>query len=327
MKGIKSEALKMQQEKKLHVVLALEDKNGEYSINLGILLVSIMENTKEKFCFHVLHDDTLLETNKRKLLTICLKYKQEIIFHRIFLTIEFKDNPVFESELMSPATLYRLYLIELLENEKKALYLDCDIIVNGDIAEMFKIEMEEYAILAVKDKGMEKNPWLYTRYMPVDSEKYFNAGVILFNLEKIRKHYNVKQDSLWLLKKYPKDPFSDQSALNCLFKDDCMFISQKYNNFVNECSEIDETVIWHFAGACKPWKIRSSKIDILYWKYFRLTPWGENVDFLFSCYAKTVEPLSIAMKTYPTGPKRQFFKNAIKRMLREIIEIKKNFYS
>lgn len=317
----------MKRENKLHIVFSLEDRNGEYSKHLGTLLVSIMENTTQKLYFHVLNDETLSNLKKEELVKICSKYEQEIAFHDMELGIDVKNSPIFKSGLASRAALYRLYVAELLKNESKILYLDCDVVVNGDIKKIFEIEMGKKSILAIKDKGIEKNPELYTRYIPVDPKKYFNSGVVLFDLDKIRKQYDMRKDCLEILMKYPKDPFPDQSALNYLFRDDCVIVSRLYNNFVDEHSEIDETVVWHFAGACKPWIVRSSKIDSLYWKYFRLTPWGEDIDFLFSCYSKTVEPLSIAVKTYPTGPKRQFFKNTINRMFREIIEIKKNYYS
>lgn len=306
------------------IVLCLQDKNGTYSKNIAAVIVSVIKNTQEQLCFHIFHDASLSKENRVKLAKVCADLQQKILFHNIVLPVqETEFNAI---KYISMGTLYRLDIANQLADVEKALYLDGDIIVNLDIAELFSFDMKGKAILAVKDKGVEKNPKLYKLNIPVKLDNYFNAGVILFDLEKIRKTYNLLADCLTIIKQYPKDFFTDQSALNHFLQDDCLLIDEKYNLFPNkENDDLKKRCIWHFAGGGKPWSTRQFKVDKFYWDYLKLTPWGAREEDLFALYAQTVEPLEIALLKYPIGSRKQYFKSVLVRTIREIRKLFNQF--
>ena len=308
-----------------HIVLALQDKTGNYSKNIGVVIASIAANTNSSVCFHVFHDDTLSESNKEKLQQMCTSFQQMLCFHNIVFPVEIDQlNAI---KYISMGTLYRLDIANQLKDVDKALYLDGDIVVHLDIKELFTVDMENKAILAVADKGTLKNPKLYQLNIPVKLENYFNAGVILFDLNKIRDKYNLLQDCLEIIKKYPKDFFTDQSALNHFLQDDCKLIDDKYNLFPTAANDdISRKCIWHFAGGGKPWTVRQFKVDLLYWQYLRLTPWGTNVDELFSLYSQTGVTVEYALQNYPVGSRKAFFIAVFARVKKEIEKIKDQFF-
>ena len=82
-----------------------------------------------------------------------------------------------ENAYCTPYTLLRLLADMVPEIPDKILYLDIDMMANGDIAELYNTDISEYEYAAVK----EKYGSLFIRY------DYINAGMLLFNMKKIKE--------------------------------------------------------------------------------------------------------------------------------------------
>lgn len=77
----------------------------------------------------------------------------------------------------------------LISYPDRILYLDADTLAFKDLSEMFQIDLNENYIL-----GMLDYYYFGIDYLGIKSERYINAGVVLFNLKKIRndkKYYNI----------------------------------------------------------------------------------------------------------------------------------------
>ena len=136
-----------------------------------------------------------------------------------------------ESAYWTPYTLIRL-LADMIPNmPDKLLYLDIDIMANGDIKELWDIDIEEYEYAAVKEKY---GCWLVR-------PDYTNAGVLLFNMKKIKETKLLEKARK--KKKTKKLPFADQDAI---FRSTTKkkIIPRKFN----EQSKFDrkDTVLCHF---------------------------------------------------------------------------------
>ncbi len=309
------------------VVLSVDDKTGEYSKFAGTVLASIFANTKSKIQVHLFHSENLSRENKEKFQELCKLFHQKLKFHFIQLDENIKTINVIENGFLSEGTLYRLFIAERLTEEHRALYLDCDLIVDGDIKEIFSIGMEGKTVCAVHDVEVERNYSFFRKnIVPSDKTKYFNAGVMLFDLEKTRKGHKLLEECLKILEKYPRDPFGDQSPLNSIFKNECLLIDRKYNRFPKRDSKRGEALIWHFAGANKPWQTKYSEIDQLFWKYLKMTPWGKDEEKVRQMQAQVVDSLDYALLHYPSGSKRAFFKSTGIRVYREIREIMDKYF-
>lgn len=305
-----------------NVVLAFQDKTGEYARHVGVVLVSILVNTKADLTIHIFHDETLTIANQEKLAAICTKYGKKLVLHAVQVPENWR-----QINCLSLGTLYRLYIADILAQEHRALYFDSDVVVHLDIEPLLQLDMQGCALAAVHDAGTKINPFLYTRSVPLQLSKYFNAGVILFDLEKVRKQYNLTTACIQFLQEHPSDPFADQTALNYLLQDDCLLIDAAYNSLPTLASTVQEEKIWHFSGAYKPWQVRKYPVDTLYWQYLQETPWGREPEQLFIYYAQTVTPLDEALLTHPLGSRRKFLKNILWRLLKEAVKAKTVFFS
>ncbi len=309
------------------IVLSVDDKTGEYSKFAGTVLASVFANTKSKIQVHLFHSKNLSQENKEKFQELCELFHQKLKFHLIQLDENIKTINVIKNNFLSEGALYRLFIVERLKKESKALNLDCDLIVDGDIEEIFSIKMEGRMMCAVHDVEVERNYRFFRKNMaPSDKTRYFNTGVMLFDLEHLRKENALLKECIDILEKYPKDPFPDQSALNYLLNDKCLLIDRKYNRFPKRDSKRGEALIWHFAGANKPWQTKYSEIDQLFWKYLKMTPWGKDEEKVRQMQAQVVDSLDYALLHYPSGSKRAFFKSTGIRVYREIREIMDKYF-
>jgi UDP-glucose/galactose:(glucosyl)LPS alpha-1,2-glucosyl/galactosyltransferase len=125
-----------------------------------------------------------------------------------------------------PATYFRLFIEELLPAKiMKAIYLDADILVLGDLSELWNLEMSGSLLLAVQDAyarafhlGRMKRV-AFRESICFDSQSsYFNAGVLVIDLAGWRKEAIGKR-ALQFMKDYKeKLTFCDQDALNCVLQ-------------------------------------------------------------------------------------------------------------
>lgn len=113
---------------------------------------------------------------------------------------EFK-NCVNEGAYCTPYTLLRLFADLVPEIPDKLLYLDIDIMVGRDIAQLFNINIEEYEYAAVKEKY---GCWLIR-------PDYVNAGMLLLNMKKIKETGLLKKAREKI--KTKKMLFADQDAV------------------------------------------------------------------------------------------------------------------
>ncbi len=127
---------------------------------------------------------------------------------------------LFVSGQLSPTAYTRLSLAEILPIEvERVLYLDCDIIVRDDIAQLWQYDLQGQALGAVKDFGImaSHKSWAQKcRLMPLhDGMDYFNSGVLLLDLQMWRQE-GYGQTLLDMVQKQ-RFPHHDQDALNLLF--------------------------------------------------------------------------------------------------------------
>lgn len=167
------------------------------------------------------------------------------------------------------ASYARLFLPELFPMLDKILWLDCDLVVRKPLDEFWDVDVRGRYAAAIDDVTME-----YSIRVELDEcnvKRYFNAGVILLNLEKIRKDGIDKKFFDVMYNTKPR--FQDQTVLNKCFKENVVWLSPRFNlhysSFANTRfhSWIDKVygeripensnipTIVHFTGVgTKPWQ-------------------------------------------------------------------------
>ena len=282
----------------IHVALAFCDPKGTYCRHAAVVMASIFENTSSKVCVHIIHDDTLQKDNREKLEKLANTYMQYVDF--VNVENMFDCDKIDVSKLTADGargTLFRLLIPDII-NSDKLIYLDCDIVVTMNIAELWRISVDECAVAAVRDTASinynrggfvgwrTRQVWSLLGIVPGE---YFNAGVLVLNLKKLRNNYNFLEAVTKFYVKYKKCiTFADQDCLNHIFADDKILIDERFNRI--DVSHVDEHsldgYIWHMAGE-KPWVAYTRPyVDDLYWRYLRQTPYCVDEDSLINLMLK-----------------------------------------
>ena len=266
--------------------------DSKYIKHCAVTLVSIFENNKdEAISIHIIARE-LTEDDKQVLREITQKYHQNIFFYEPDMKLLEGFNIRKFSKRISIATYYRCILSSILpETIDKLIYLDCDIVVLGSLRPMWDISLEGVGVAAVEDMGC-KEPERYEILKYPMEYSYFNAGVLLINLDFWRKH-NIAQACIDYFHQYPERIlYNDQDLLNSVLYKDKKLIDIKWNvqdafyrstsQFIKEHkkSQIDallHPIILHYTNR-KPWDYDSlHPLRNKYFYYFDFTPWkGER---------------------------------------------------
>ncbi|NNC23949.1 DUF4422 domain-containing protein [Salinisphaera sp. USBA-960] len=206
----------------------------------------------------------------------------------------------------SPATYARLLIPNIFEHQEKVLFIDSDTVVNTDVAELLEMDIGNNLVAAVKDIVMEgfirfETPSdEHTGAMPAgrylsdylgltNPDGYFQAGLIVFNLELMRRENTF--DTLMEIMERTAYWFLDQDIMNVAFQGRVHYLPMKWNVFHGNGNTDDffpglkfSTYIqyWearqtpsmvHFAGENKPWGNSVVDFSDMYWAALRGTPW------------------------------------------------------
>ena len=168
---------------------------------------------------------------------------------------------------------YRTFIARLFPQYERAIYIDSDVILTGDIGKLFDLDLGENVIAARPDPKVTNNK-IFTAYvekaLDIPAKEYVNSGVLLMDLKKLRKlHYITKITDL--IKEYDADLVApDQDYLNIILKGKIMFLGEEWNS-QTEDDLPKGTKIIHFNLGKKPWFNSDTPHGELFWKAVKNT--------------------------------------------------------
>lgn len=200
-------------------------------------------------------------------------------------------------------TYYRFIIQAVMPSYDKVLYLDSDLVIEGDIAELFDTELGDNLLAATRDVDYLGNlnmndgwrlEYTKTKLGMNDPYSYFQAGVLLLNVKAMREAFTTRE---WLEFASVRDYiFDDQDVLNAHCEGRVVFLDQAWNvmhdcgnrvsnvyPFAPACAYKEYMVarqnplIRHYAGCDKPWNFIGCDWSSHYWKYARKTPFYEEL--------------------------------------------------
>ena len=289
----------------VNIVISSDDNYVAY---MSVCLYSLMKNSNINKQYQIfILDGGISISHKEKILYMMEEFKN---FKITFIVMEeyLKDIPpdiFYKTKYFPIAAYYRFFLPEIFLHLNKLIYLDCDMVVLKDIAELYEKSPENNYLLAVRDQEIlimckdnrhEKNNYFYKTLGLKNHKNYFNSGVMLLNLQKMRRD-NILSKLLERLVEIKTPMFVDQCVLNSVCEGHVGFLEQNWNFMWNSkitnldyMKIIDEPYnkeyenasqnpyIIHFNGSIqRPWINPSYEKAEYFWQYARMTPFYEEI--------------------------------------------------
>ena len=200
------------------------------------------------------------------------------------------DNIRNKTGYITNCAAYRMCVAEMFPSHHKMLYIDTDVVVFDDLYELFNTDINGYYIGGVFsiEHYIYRNELIEKLSIP-DLSQYVNSGVLLLNLDEIRKD-NVEAKLHALLGSY--DDSVDQHIFNKVCYGHIKLLPFKYNVFQSsewmyeskkalvEMTEaeleevIKRPVIYHYTGTVKPWLVADKKYALRWMRYYKKSPFA-----------------------------------------------------
>lgn len=250
-----------------NIVINMNSGYFPYSL---VMLQSLFDNKAENcYCIYLLYSD-MKQWELDYIESFCRENKGRFVPVKV-------DNKVFRGFPLNPRwsieTYYRLLISELLPDAlTRVLYLDIDVIIDGNISELFQVDLKSDYLAACEDL-YEKIDYrsLNNTWGRKEDIKYFNAGVMVLNLEEIRKNICFNDYIDVIRATQGNLPYMDQDILNYLLGEKTKLLSPQYNCVIGSRTiEKQQGIIYHFGTPDKPWIIgKTIAHKELWWKYAR----------------------------------------------------------
>lgn len=285
-----------EQRRGIPLILATDEN---YAVPLTVTLVSILENAlpTTRYDIYILVDSVFSPENFDAILTLKSTYKNCNI---TFLPDDGRFDHAAVNEYFTKTSYYRLMIASRMPHLKKCIYLDCDIIVQKDLTELYSTDVSKHYLAGVKAAGIvADNIPNYHRVLGIPTtDLYVNAGVLVMNLTKIRE--DDIETKLMELTHRTDIKFLDQDILNIACFNMIKHLPPRYNlvksYFPNQpdfvfgaeteilpefikCfggiemnKALKQNVVIHFLGKVKPWNDKNSTFATVWWKYHDLSP-------------------------------------------------------
>ncbi len=287
-----------------NVAIALS-ANEYYVPYVATMLESLKDNISSDHNYDILiMTKDILDNSRSRIQSLFSEYKN--------VSVRFLDVSVYEARFKNVflkghfvlETWFRLLMPEMLENYSKVLYLDSDLLVCDDLADLYDTDVTGYFLAASLDadtaglyNGFEPNKRSYMNNVLKIKEpyKYFQAGVIVFNLDEFRKRYTTDEMLEFALSN--EWELLDQDVLNYLTQGNVKYVDMAWNVMYDwrniRITQIISRAprdlydmymearkhpkIIHFAGPEKPWHDPRCDYAEYFWKYARRSPYYETI--------------------------------------------------
>ncbi|WMW62937.1 DUF4422 domain-containing protein [Serratia marcescens] len=325
------------------VVICFDDN---YAISGGALINSIIKHANPELNYDlvVLENGVSLGNKKRFFSMVTGHNNFKLRFFDVNAFSEIKN--VFTRAHFSAATYARLFIPNLFAEFDKVIFIDSDTVVESDLSELLTLPLGDNLVAAVKDIVMEgfvlfgamsqssdgvvpAKEYLSTSLGMTDPDGYFQAGILVFNIEQMNKEKTFS--SLMAAMKSKTYWFLDQDIMNKVFHGRVHYLPLEWNVYHGNGNTDDffpnlpfatymrfldarsKPKMIHFAGENKPWNTRHVDFFDNYHKNIVQTPWA------LEAYERLIAPAGASRLGQKVEQKQELLQTKIKRALMPVV--------
>ena len=289
--------------------------NDNYAPYLDVAMRSLIDHagSDNDYAVYILYT----HLSARNIRRIEALRKGNIHIEFIDVTEELRELDYSPDGHVSVETVYRMVIPDVLPQYEKIIYLDCDLIVLQDIAQLYAQDIGDSILGATREIAFD---WLVEHArntLKIEPSDVFNAGVLIINSRKFKEQI-IKRKCFDLLAGDTYFRVWDQDVLNIVCRNSVRFIDRRWNcgwgnaalnarsNSFAGSRTLDEieadACIIHYHTYLKPWFRPDIDLAEYFWKYARESTFYEEILFrnfnrnIFNCFEKYLFPFNAIEK-------------------------------
>ena len=272
-------------ERRIPIFYACDDNFVKYTI---VSLTSMIENASKDAYYHIYVLHTYISDDMKQKLYDLQNENFEVSFCNVTKPLEAIYNRLPIRDYYSKTTYYRLFIAEIFPEYDKAIYIDSDTVVQGDISKLYAIDIGDNYVGGCHEQAMVQVD-VYGTYvekvMGISRHNIFNAGMIVINCEQWRERH-VLDKFIDLLHVYDFVVTQDEDYLNVICKDRVYWLDQRWNTEIFGVIPypIEEACILHYIMTSKPWHYADCRHGDIFWKYAEKTVVYDEIKAVLAAY-------------------------------------------
>lgn len=263
--------------------------DSQYVPLATVTITSLIENSSENLDYRIYIIYSNISRDEQDVISSLATKNVSISFICVSESLKRFENLLFTRDYYSNATYYRFLIPELFPQYDKGIYLDSDIILTRDISELFSVELNNNYLAAITDDVITEIQ-IFSEYsedfLKIPKKQYFNAGVLLMNLQEMRR-VSFLNKVISLMKKVKFRVAQDQDYLNVICKNKVVYLDALWNVTPLENKDKSKTpYIIHFKINFKPWRYKGIPFEDEFWKYAKKTPYYDYLKNILENYSQ-----------------------------------------
>jgi lipopolysaccharide biosynthesis glycosyltransferase len=267
------------------IFFAVDDNYAPY---LAVAMRSLIDNASPDYQYniHILID----KLNEFNTTVLCGMATENIRVETVNVTnkLDSLGDMLHLRDYYTKTTYYRFFIPALFPQYERGLYLDCDIVVKGDISQLYNVALGDNILAAAPEEVMLMVDVFGTyveAVLEVPRNEYFSAGILVMNLEKMR-HVALEEQFVDILGRRTFRVTQDQDYLNVLCRGDFLMLDSGWNKTACYNAPVDTPVnIIHYKINWKPWHYKGVRFEEDFWHYAEMTPYADMLYAMRDSYS------------------------------------------
>lgn len=254
--------------------------DNDYAPYLSVALCSLVAHTtpSRNYLIYVLSRH-ISDANQRKLSSIAAGSPNVTI---TFVEMEEKildvlkdDKNRLRADYVTLTIYFRLFIAEMFPQFNRAIYVDADTCLLGDIADLYDTDLQGCAMGAINDGFIAGDPVLRdycVRMLGIDPTRYVNSGVLLMDLDQLRHlHFAARFTELmnWW---HVRSIAADQDYINVMLEHRLLLLPEKWDVMTGAGHRVDDAQLIHYNLFGKPWHYPHALYADEFWHAARRSP-------------------------------------------------------
>ena len=263
--------------KEIPIFFSTDDNYIPY---LDVAVSSLIDNASTAYSYRIivlntgLREDNIAKVMRNQRPGVSIEFV-DISRELEYIKAHFKDVYHF-----SIVTYYRLFIASLFPQYDKIVYLDCDLVVLGDISQLYNTPLGDNILAAAPEQYVQSTTQ-FRRYareaLGVDPDEYVNAGVLVINLQAFREN-KIEDQFVKMITQYNFDLLDpDQAYLNYLCRDKIHVLPNGWNKEPMDLPCEGGKNIVHYALYKKPWQYDDVIDGEYFWHYAKKSPFYSQI--------------------------------------------------